>query len=167
MDRLDAVSGAAVGRSDAGGDTLRVGSENGQLRHWLAGRQVRHWDVLEVHLADRSWLTGRYEWTGRPEHDPALIVELAGSGDAWRREAQLLLPIGAELRWAEPAGTPSGGDAEGEGEGEADSPTPGIERSRRRKGGGGARSRKVIDVRDDPAPAPDPVSESDVQPPMF
>lgn len=157
------VVGGTDGES-AGGDALRVGSEGGKLRHWLAGREVRHWDLLEVQLADKTWLRGRYEWTGRPADDPALIIELAGAGELWRREAQLLLPIGAELRWVDPqnGSAVDGGQSqvvsasEPRAEVGAEPPAP---RTARRRPAGGTRPRRVIDVRDEPAEGKPAVSE--------
>jgi hypothetical protein len=40
-----------------------------ETRHYLAGQPVHCGDTLELYF-DGEWITGRYEWTGKPEERP-------------------------------------------------------------------------------------------------
>ena len=53
-------------------------------------------ETLEVLLEDKSWLRGRFRWSGEPSDPPRLAVALSGEDS----EALLVLPAGALLRRA-------------------------------------------------------------------
>jgi hypothetical protein len=96
--------------------------EEGGFRHYLNGEPVHAGDTLELQLADRSWLRGRFEASGRstdasfhwrlPIADrPRRSVDEAleasggelpeGSTTYDDPEASMWLPPWATLRWPE------------------------------------------------------------------
>jgi hypothetical protein len=57
-------------------------------RHYLAGEPV-HCGTMLQRFQDGQWITGRYEWSGRPEDLPTLVIGAQVIG----------LTAGCLLRW--------------------------------------------------------------------
>jgi hypothetical protein len=72
---------------------LEVRREQGGLRNYVDGEEVHAGDVLEMLIADGTWITGRYEWTHSEDERPAFYTGEPGpdegvlifAGDVLRR----------------------------------------------------------------------------------
>jgi hypothetical protein len=76
------------GMSD--GEVIELRLEDGEPRHYLAGKPVNTGEVLELQLQDGSWALGRYEWDCREQDLP---VFLSAEGGAWWSQP------GMKFRW--------------------------------------------------------------------
>lgn len=72
---------------------LEVRREQGGLRNYVDGEEVHAGDVLEMLVADGTWIAGRYEWTYREDERPAFYVGERGS------DKGILISAADVLRW--------------------------------------------------------------------
>jgi hypothetical protein len=68
---------------------LELRQDERGVRHYVEGRPLNAGDLLQVRLNDKSWATGRYEWSFREGDPPKLST---GS-------VTYVLRAGASVRW--------------------------------------------------------------------
>jgi hypothetical protein len=64
---------------ESSGDRLELRGPEGQREHYLGDKPLRRGDLIEILLADGSWLRGRYDWSGIEARWAGLRVELAAT----------------------------------------------------------------------------------------